>query len=261
MPNNQQEDFQKAIKILAEKIINAVRVEIENAHFDKTSTARVVAKNANNYYTVEFNGNKITVKGSANAAFNIGDYVKVNIPQNNIKNAFIIPKTGNNRDPNDSSQNHSHSNLSVLDRITNSMVDAIKKLGELAFEDSVSIDSLDSNLKNQIDKIEEQVQSDWNVSDTASKAFIKNKPSIPDPQVQADWNETNKTSKAFIKNKPTIPAEQVQSDWNEKSEDSMAFIKNKPFIPSSVDDLKDGTSVMMTDKIYILRGGNAASYP
>lgn len=178
MPNNQQEDFQKAIKILAEKIIKAVRVEIENAHFDKTSTARVVAKNANNYYTVEFNGNKITVKGSANAAFNIGDYVKVNIPQNNIKNAFIIPKTGNNRDPNDSSQNHSHTNLNVLDRITNTMVDNLERLKALAFKDRVSIDDLDQNLQDKINNSTTQVQSDWNETDSESMAFIKNKPTI-----------------------------------------------------------------------------------
>ncbi len=178
MPNNQQEDFQKAIKILAEKIIKAVRVEIENAHFDKTSTARVVAKNANNYYTVEFNGNKITVKGSANAAFNIGDYVKVNIPQNNIKNAFIIPKTGNNRDPNDSSQNHSHPNLNVLDRITNVMVDNLERLKALAFKDQVSINDLDQNLQEKINNSTTQVQSDWNETDSESMAFIKNKPTI-----------------------------------------------------------------------------------
>lgn len=178
MPNNQQEDFQKAIKILAEKIIKAVRVEIENAHFDKTSTARVVAKNANNYYTVEFNGNKITVKGSANAAFNIGDYVKVNIPQNNIKNAFIIPKTGNNRDPNDSSQNHSHPNLNVLDRITNVMVDNLERLKALAFKDRVSINDLDQNLQEKINNSTTQVQSDWNETDSESMAFIKNKPTI-----------------------------------------------------------------------------------
>lgn len=178
MPNNQQEDFQKAIKILAEKIIKAVRVEIENAHFDKTSTARVVAKNANNYYTVEFNGNKITVKGSANAAFNIGDYVKVNIPQNNIKNAFIIPKTGNNRDPNDSSQNHSHPNLNVLDRITNVMVDNLERLKALAFKDQVSINDLDQNLQEKINNGTTKVQSDWNETDSESMAFIKNKPTI-----------------------------------------------------------------------------------
>lgn len=52
--------------------------------------------------------------------------------------------------------------------------------------------------------IPEQIQSDWDVSDTTSPAYIKNKPEIVD-QVQSDWNETNETSPAFILNKPTIP--------------------------------------------------------
>ena len=51
---------------------------------------------------------------------------------------------------------------------------------------------------------EPQVQSDWNVSDSSSKAYIKNKPTIPAAQVQSNWNETNTISKAYIKNKPTI---------------------------------------------------------
>ena len=51
---------------------------------------------------------------------------------------------------------------------------------------------------------EPQVQSDWNVSDSSSKAYIKNKPTIPAAQVQSNWNETNTSSKAYIKNKPTI---------------------------------------------------------
>lgn len=49
----------------------------------------------------------------------------------------------------------------------------------------------------------EQIQSDWDVSDTTSPAYIKNKPEIVE-QVQSDWNETNETSPAFILNKPTI---------------------------------------------------------
>ena len=32
-----------------------------------------------------------------------------------------------------------------------------------------------------------------------------NKPTIPDAQVQSNWNETDTTSKAYIQNKPTIP--------------------------------------------------------
>lgn len=51
---------------------------------------------------------------------------------------------------------------------------------------------------------EAQVQSDWSVTDSSSKAYIKNKPTIPDAQVQSNWNETNTSSKAYIQNKPTI---------------------------------------------------------
>ena len=50
------------------------------------------------------------------------------------------------------------------------------------------------------------VQSDWNVSDTTSLAYIKNKPTIPASPVQSDWNVTDTTSLAYIKNKPTIPS-------------------------------------------------------
>lgn len=51
---------------------------------------------------------------------------------------------------------------------------------------------------------EAQVQSDWNVTDSTSKAYIKNKPTIPAAQIQSDWNQTNTSAKDYIKNKPTI---------------------------------------------------------
>ena len=51
---------------------------------------------------------------------------------------------------------------------------------------------------------EAQVQSDWNVTDSNSKAYIRNKPSIPAAQIQSDWNQTNTSAKDYIKNKPTI---------------------------------------------------------
>jgi hypothetical protein len=44
------------------------------------------------------------------------------------------------------------------------------------------------------------VQSDWNVTDSLSLAFIKNKPSW----TQSDWAETDSSSFAFIKNKPDL---------------------------------------------------------
>ena len=74
---------------------------------------------------------------------------------------------------------------------------------------------------------EDNVQSDWNVTDTSSDAFIKNKPTIPtvparagaftamdetkldsieagaEVNVQSDWDETDTSSDAYIANKPT----------------------------------------------------------
>lgn len=54
--------------------------------------------------------------------------------------------------------------------------------------------------------------------------------STGEAQVQANWNETNTSSKAYIKNKPTIPAAQIQSNWNETNTSSKAYIQNKPTI-------------------------------
>ena len=49
------------------------------------------------------------------------------------------------------------------------------------------------------------VQSDWNVTDSLSLAYIKNKPSW----TQSDWAETDSASFAFIKNKPTFDLQGV----------------------------------------------------
>lgn len=58
------------------------------------------------------------------------------------------------------------------------------------------------SIKDKIDA--NAVQADWNVSDTTSLAYIKNKPTIPASPVQSDWNVTDTTSLAYIKNKPAI---------------------------------------------------------
>ena len=117
----------------------------------------------------------------------------------------------------------------------------------------------EQNIQQYLPEVPAQVKSDWNELDTASAAYIKNKPTIPAEQVQANWNETNTSSKAYIQNKPTIPTvptnvsafqndagyineqniqqylpevpAQVKSDWNELDTASAAYIKNKPTIP------------------------------
>lgn len=50
----------------------------------------------------------------------------------------------------------------------------------------------------------QQVQADWDESDSSSPAYIQNKPSIPQDPEQSDWNETDPYSLAYIKNKPNI---------------------------------------------------------
>lgn len=56
-------------------------------------------------------------------------------------------------------------------------------------------------------------------------------------QVQANWNETDTTSPAYIQNKPSIPAAPVQSNWNETDTASLAYIQNKPTFADVPNDM------------------------
>ena len=80
---------------------------------------------------------------------------------------------------------------------------------------------------------DEQIQSDWNISDNTLKSYIVNKPIIPDAQIQSDWAQVDDTIKDYIKNKPTIPDAQIQSDWAQAASGSIDYIKNKPTIPDA----------------------------
>jgi len=117
--------------------------------------------------------------------------------------------------------------------------------------------AVSSVLQEEIDNIPEQVQSDWDESDTESPAYIQNK---PDLDIYATKDELNtatgdivntvcavsSTIETEIDNSVTeivntvcavssvlqdeidnIP-EQVQSDWDESDPDSPAYIQNKP---------------------------------
>ena len=87
-----------------------------------------------------------------------------------------------------------------------------------------------------------QVQSDWTETNSASKAYIQNKPTIPTAVSQL----TNDVNYITVNQVPTsishytndahyitindVPA-QVQSDWAETNTASKAYIQNKPAIP------------------------------
>lgn len=65
-----------------------------------------------------------------------------------------------------------------------------------------------------------QMQADYNQSDSASPAYIKNKPQV----VNADFAEENPASPSYIFNKPTV----VQADFQCSDSTSPSYIRNKP---------------------------------
>lgn len=94
----------------------------------------------------------------------------------------------------------------------------------------------------ETEKVEPQVQSNWNETDTSSKAYIQNKPSLATVAISGSYNDLNHkptlaevaTSGSYndLDDKPTIPAAQVQSNWSETDTTSKAFIQNKPTLAS-----------------------------
>lgn len=127
------------------------------------------------------------------------------------------------------------SNIAGLQTALDGKVDTVVGKG-------LSEEDFTSDLKTKLDGIatnaEVNVQANWTETDTASDAFIQNKPTLApsnaEQNVQVDWNETNTSSDSFILNKPTLApsnAEQnVQSNWTETDTNSDAFIQNKPTI-------------------------------
>ena len=71
-----------------------------------------------------------------------------------------------------------------------------------------------------------QINSDWNESDTTSKAYIQNKPSLATVATTGDYDD--------LSNKPAIPDAQVQSNWNETESTSKSYIQNKPDVVNTV---------------------------
>lgn len=107
---------------------------------------------------------------------------------------------------------------------------------------------------------EEQIQSDWNQSDSSKKDYIKNKPTIPTvpTKVSAFQNDAgyindvsdkqdklvSGTNIKTINNQSLLGSgnidvqggggSQVQSDWEQSDSSQPDFIKHKPTIPSEV---------------------------
>ena len=132
-------------------------------------------------------------------------------------------------------------------------------------KDSVTITNMQTAIEN-LEGAEANVQSDWDVTDATSDAYIKNKPNIKDSvnQVLTTNNYMTQTDVAnylqdqhyltsdstTIKNIQTAienledAEENVQSDWNVTDTDNDAYIKNKP-------NIKDSVNQVLTDNKYV----------
>lgn len=84
---------------------------------------------------------------------------------------------------------------------------------------------------------------------TKALAYVDDIPSVT-PQVQSDWNETNTTSKAYILNKPTIP-----SKTSELNNDS-GFLTEHQDISGKQDVLISGTNIKTINNNSIVGSGN-----
>lgn len=70
------------------------------------------------------------------------------------------------------------------------------------------------------------VQSDWDVNDASSDAYIRNRPTVK-PVVAGNNITITETSESFA----ISATSQVQSDWNQNNDQAVDFIKNRPTIP------------------------------
>lgn len=83
---------------MASEIVNAlldgihylIEKAINNAPYDKVKNAKITSSHANGAYDVLVDDKTYTLKTLGNSQLNIGDIVKVLIPQNNYSDMFIL---------------------------------------------------------------------------------------------------------------------------------------------------------------------------
>lgn len=92
----------------------------------------------------------------------------------------------------------------------------------------------------------EQIQTDWNQSDTTAMDYIKNKPVIP----VVPTNVSSFTNDAGYITLTDVPA-QSQSDWSQSNTEAVDYIKNKPSIPVVAQSISSGDTGYTTgDMVY-----------
>ena len=97
---------------------------------------------------------------------------------------------------------------------------------------------------------DDNVQSDWSVTDTSSDAFIRNKPNIPGNVTTTEAGYMTAIDKGKLDRIADGAQVNVQSDWDEDDDSEDSYIQNKPTIPSAPPLVTDSANGLMrsTDK-------------
>lgn len=103
---------------------------------------------------------------------------------------------------------------------------------------------------------EENVQSDWNVADTTSDAFIKNKPSIPTvpTNVSAFTNDAGYLT-SYTETDPTVPSWAKASSKPSYTASEVGALPSTTFIPSKTSDLTNDSGFITLADLPIYNGG------
>lgn len=103
---------------------------------------------------------------------------------------------------------------------------------------------------------EENVQSDWNVADTTSDAFIKNKPSIPTvpTNVSAFTNDAGYLT-SYTETDPTVPSWAKASSKPSYTASEVGALPSTTSIPSKTSDLTNDSGFITLADLPIYNGG------
>lgn len=87
--NNMQDKNKKALDILSDQIIYAVKTICSTLEFDKSYTGIISSVNSDGY-TVKYNGTEINIKTAATNIFKKNDTIKFCVPCGNKQKAYIV---------------------------------------------------------------------------------------------------------------------------------------------------------------------------
>lgn len=89
-------DFTESLSYLMKGILTIVENAVENSPRDKTLTGLILAVNTDGTYNLRLDGNIYNNIQALKTGIviNVNDTVKVNIPQNQMNNMFILGKLG-----------------------------------------------------------------------------------------------------------------------------------------------------------------------